>query len=76
MALIHHPILKVNRNVPDRQVPIWTGKPGWIEGPGPWTVEDDPGFPPPGYDPDVEAFLDAEADPTPKSTPRTRKSKD
>lgn len=50
MALIHHPALKVDANVPERTVPIWLDQ-GWREGPGPWTESIDVGFPPPGYDP-------------------------
>jgi hypothetical protein len=35
VALIHHPVLHREVDVPDTTVPIWTGEPGWVRGPLP-----------------------------------------
>lgn len=69
MALIHHRELRVEREVHDRTVPIWTAqpRPGWLPGPLPDSLRPppDPRFvpaqpapPEPVVDDDSDSYLE------------------
>lgn len=64
MALIHHPILRANSQVPDETVDIWAES-GWKPGPHPDSDPDSPFAAPP--------VLPAQPPPTPPAPPTVKK---